>query len=192
LVRLVGLRRLTLLAFYLAWQVAVCTNDVVDADLDAVANPERPIPSGQHYGQPHGLSERGVLAVRDRRRLSRRAPVLFALLAFTAAYWVYSMPPLRLKRWPVINPFLVALACLAATAAGFFQAAPGMPWATLPLRVVVMILIGFTLAANVKDVKDIAGDRQEGILTLPVLAGRTAAACGWWPAWSACRFGWCR
>lgn len=39
-----------------------------------------------------------------------------------------------------------------------------MKWALLLLAI-------FTLAANVKDIKDIAGDREAGILTLPVIFG---------------------
>jgi chlorophyll synthase len=156
---------------YAAWMFAVGMNDIVDSSLDKAANPARPLPSGEVTGRR--LAEASVmflLAALLAGYLSG-PPVLFSVIVFTAAYWVYSMPPLRLKRWVGVNSLLVALACLAVVAAGYFVLSPGASLAAMPGRLAWLIVLAFGLAANVKDLKDIEGDRQEGIATVPVLLG---------------------
>lgn len=159
------------LAFYAAWMFAVGMNDIVDQSLDQTASPSRPLPSGRVTGAR--LAEVSVifLLVALLAGYLSGPPVLFMVIVFTAAYWVYSVPPLRLKRWVGLNSLLVALACLAATAAGYFILNPAAPLAEMPGRLAWLIVLAFALAANAKDLKDIEGDRQEGIATVPVLLG---------------------
>ena len=79
------------------------------------------------------------------------------------------MPPLRLKRVPVLSSFLIAVACLVTILAGFFFASADKKIQTFPIFASMGILVLFTLEANFKDMKDIEGDERDGVLTLPVL-----------------------
>lgn len=160
-----------LLSFYAAWMFAVCSNDLADWRLDAIANPKRPLPSGLITAEEMASVGRFFLIVSLLGGWLLGPPVMFAVMGFTAAYWVYSMPPLRLKRWPMLNSFLVSLACLSAALAGFFLTSPGAALSEFPGRLALLLVIAFTLSSNVKDLKDVEGDRTEGINTIPVLLG---------------------
>lgn len=144
-------------------------NDYYDVDVDAVNDPERPIPSG---------------------RISRRGARTVAVVAFALALGitVLLLPPLavligvvnlallvgyssHLKRTPLLGN--VAVAYLTGSAFLFGGAAVGALAATA-------VLFGLAALATlgreiVKDVEDIAGDREMGAATLPVRAGERPA-----------------
>lgn len=171
------------LAVLALWLSSVFLNDVYDLEGDRLSNPERPI-------------GRGALSRKEGIGLALGFAAL-SLIAATTLYWgavalllaalgisvVYSMPPLRLKRYPLISTGLIAVGSLLMIALGFSL----FGHATMrlighvthdvlkhfPERVVAMVLVCFTLSFNTKDLKDIAGDRLSGNYTLPVLLGIT-------------------
>ncbi len=99
-----GLDIVTLLVAFLtitsAWIFAVATNDLCDEDIDAVSNSERPLITGSLQGG----DMRDVALVSGLMTLLGGCALgsysLFFILVFSAAYYVYSVPPLRLKRVP--------------------------------------------------------------------------------------------
>lgn len=157
------------ISWYSAWMFAVHTNDITDVKTDSVSNPSRPITSKK-------------LDVIEMREISYIWLVLslfgsfsvgyctfFLNLVFTAAYYIYSVPPLRLKRVPILSSFLISIACLSTVLAGFFFLSISKVAITFPVMFAVGIVTIFTLAVNIRDLKDVAGDKTEGINTLPVL-----------------------
>jgi 4-hydroxybenzoate polyprenyltransferase len=90
-------------------------------------------------------------------------------------YFVYSMPPLRLKRVPILSKLLIAFNSLLLVMAGSMFISNGFK-VKLPLSIIYpLFLIGLTFVLNFIDIKDYDGDKRAGILTLPVLLGlRTA------------------
>jgi len=144
-------------------------NDYYDADIDAVNNPERPIPSG---------------------RLSRRGAALLALSFFVAALvlTVVFLPPLaigigvvnlvllvgyssHLKRMPLIGNVVVAY--LTGSAFLFGGAAvEGVEFTVILFALAALANLGREI---VKDVEDIEGDAEEGARTLPVVWGERRA-----------------
>ncbi len=96
----------------------------------------------------------------------------FMSLVYVASYYIYSSPPLRLRRFPIISSFLIGIAGLATILAGFFFVSTTKQVQTFPIFLAVGIIIMITLAINVKDMKDIEGDKANSILTLPILFGK--------------------
>jgi geranylgeranylglycerol-phosphate geranylgeranyltransferase len=146
-------------------------NDYYDAEIDAINNPERPIPSG---------------------RLSRRDAALLAVVFFVAALvlTVVFLPPLaigigvvnlvllvgyssHLKRMPLVGN--VAVAYLTGSAFVFGGAAvKGVEFTIVLFALAALANLGREI---VKDVEDIEGDAEEGARTLPVVwSGRSALA----------------
>jgi geranylgeranylglycerol-phosphate geranylgeranyltransferase len=144
-------------------------NDYYDAEIDAVNNPERPIPSG---------------------RLSRLGAAFLAVLLFLGALalTVLFLPPLavaigvfnlfllvgyssHLKRMPLVGN--VAVAYLTGSAFLFGGAAVG----GVEFAVVLFALAALTNLGReiVKDVEDLEGDSAEGARTLPVVYGERSA-----------------
>jgi 4-hydroxybenzoate polyprenyltransferase len=95
------------------------------------------------------------------------------ILLFIAFYFLYSVPPLRLKRFFPVSTVIIGIEALLAFLAGEFAFAKiGVP-TQLPQPLLWLIFLVFLLSSNIKDLKDFAGDKQTGVFTLPVLVGET-------------------
>ena len=93
-------------------------------------------------------------------------------VVFLSSYYIYSAPPLRLKQLPVISSFLISIAILVTIRSGFFFLSSDKKLLTFPLSMAMGIVLVFTMGVNVRDIKDIEGDRAEGVKTLTVVLGR--------------------
>lgn len=151
-------------------------NDWFDRHVDAINEPNRPIPSGRLPGRS-GL----VIAVAC-TVLSLVVAAALGRWAFGAAVfglllaWAYSAPPVRLKR----NGWWGNLACAACY--------EGLPWftaaaimaGTLPDWRIIAVAAAYSAGAHgimtLNDFKSVEGDRQTGVNSLPVLLGVERAA----------------
>ena len=156
-------------AYFCAWIFAVGVNDIVDIEIDRVSNPGRPLVMSTITEGEMRSANLFFLSWSFVGAFLVGYWALFAMMLFTAAYYVYSAPPLRLKRVPILATFLIALASLSAAAAGFYFASPIQLAAAFPGRLLLLVLVFFTLVTNVKDIKDVDGDRAAGIATIPTM-----------------------
>lgn len=154
------------------WMHAVHLNDITDIDIDKISNKERPLI--QESFDIETMKEVGILWLVIGLLGSWCAGFypFFMSLIYVAASYIYSSPPLRLRRFPLIPSFLIGIACLATVYAGFFFVSTHKEIYFFPPLLAVGIVIMVTLAINFKDIKDIEGDRASGILTLPILFGK--------------------
>jgi chlorophyll synthase len=156
-------------------------NDWFDRHVDAINEPDRPIPSGRIPGR-WGLAIAvfgSVLSLLVSALLGQAvaAATLFGL--FLA--WAYSMPPLRLKMSGWWGPLACAFAYEGLT---WFTGAAVMLGSVPPAPVLIIATLyaaGAFGIMTLNDFKAVEGDRQMGIASLPVTLGvRPAAlvACG--------------
>ena len=151
-------------------------NDWFDRDVDAINEPNRPIPSGRVPGR-WGL---GIAIVWT--AISLVFSTLLGLWVFWAALlglamsWAYSAPPLRLKKSGWLGPAAVALSYEGIT---WFTGAAVMTGG-LPSWPILFLAIAYSLGAHgimtLNDFKAVEGDRQMGIHSLPVQLGVENAA----------------
>ncbi len=151
-------------------------NDWCDRHVDAINEPDRPIPSGRMPGRwglwiALAMSGLAVLLAIPLGVWGLGATIL----AVTAA-WAYSAEPVRLKRSGWWGPGLVGL-CYE-----------GLPWFTgaavmsvgAPRWEVVLIALLYALGAHgimtLNDFKALEGDRETGVNSLPVTLGPERAA----------------
>lgn len=164
-----------LLAVLCAWLASVVINDIADQKIDSVTNPRRPLPSG--ILSPDRYSTIGMLffaaSIVLAFLVSTQAALL--LIAYQAIAWLYSAPPLRLKRFPLIATILAAVASLLVLFAGFIVFSSTKNIIDLPWPLYTFLFIAYTLALPIKDFKDIAGDAADKVFTLPVLLGEMHA-----------------
>jgi 4-hydroxybenzoate polyprenyltransferase len=148
---------------------AIVTNNVADIDIDRASNPRRPL--FEPGIDPRTYARTAWLFLVLTLSYACFAGVLgfLAIAFFTGSYYLYSAPPVRLKRVPVLSKLVIALNTLALMSAGYGIA--GGDVRALPASLVVFVLVAFTLAANFIDLKDYEGDKAAGIRTLPVLIG---------------------
>ncbi|MEN3288759.1 MAG: chlorophyll/bacteriochlorophyll a synthase [Bradyrhizobium sp.] len=151
-------------------------NDWFDRHVDALNEPERPIPSGRIPGRL-GLAIALVWTVASLCVASLLGTSGFAAAAFGLALaWAYSAPPFRLKQNGWWGNSAVGL-CYE-----------GLPWITAaaimtgqaPSWRTALVALLYSLGAHgimtLNDFKSIAGDRISGIRSLPVQLGAAAAA----------------
>lgn len=160
-----------LLAFYLSWAFAVCVNDVADEKIDEVSNKNRPLIENSLTHQNMRQTAFIFLVMSLLGGYISGYYAFFAILAYTALYYVYSAPPARFKLIPFFSTFIIGLCNLSAALAGFFLLSNSKILATFPTAAVAGIVIFYSLLPNFRDIKDIEGDTKERIITVPVLFG---------------------
>jgi 4-hydroxybenzoate polyprenyltransferase len=163
------------LAVAFAWLASVVVNDLFDVAIDRETNAWRPLPTETIDSPTYAtigflffffsLLFAGVVSF----------SALLLLLCYQAIAFLYSAPPLRLKRIPGLASLFSALAVLLVFFAGYVTVAPARDIAALPLPIVFLLLCAFAIALPLKDFKDITGDRRDGVLTIPVLFGEDRA-----------------
>jgi chlorophyll synthase len=171
---------LVLLGMVLAGPV-VCgmsqaANDWCDRHVDAINEPDRPIPSGRVPGR-WGLWVALMMSALALAMGLALGPWGFGATVFgVLAAWAYSAEPVRLKRSGVWGPGLVGL-CYE-----------GLPWFTgaavlaagAPAWEVVTVAALYAIGAHgimtLNDFKALEGDRIMGVNSLPVTLGPERAA----------------
>lgn len=151
-------------------------NDWCDRHVDAVNEPNRPIPSGRIPGR-WGLWIALAMSVLSLALGWFLGPWGFAATVVgVLAAWAYSAEPVRLKRSGWWGPGLVGL-CYE-----------GLPWFTgaavlsagVPSFEIVTIALLYAFGAHgimtLNDFKALEGDRQHGVRSLPVTLGPEVAA----------------
>jgi 4-hydroxybenzoate polyprenyltransferase len=158
-----------------AWLASVIGNDLSDVRIDAVTNPKRPLPlevlPKSHYRQI------GILFFAASILFSSIVSVkaMLFLLAYQAIAWIYSMPPLRLKRIPIVATALSAAAGISVLLSGYSVISPIPTITPIPFPLLVFLFICYAATIPLKDFKDIKGDRLDGVMTIPVLIGEEYA-----------------
>jgi 4-hydroxybenzoate polyprenyltransferase len=146
-------------------------NDIHDVKIDKISNSNRPLPSGLISESDIKNANLFFFIWGFLGGFLAGDYVLFAGIATFFIAHIYSVPPLRLRNYPIIATFLIALASLAAFAAGFYFASPDKTTRALPTAYIALIVLGLTLGENVKDIKDVEGDSAAGAYTIPTIFG---------------------
>lgn len=180
-VPLAGLWHLALIGIVLAGPLVCATsqavNDWYDREVDAINEPLRPIPSGRIPGRWGLYIAIGWTCVSLLVATALGPWGFAAAVAGLVLAWIYSAPPLRLKR----NGWLGCAACglsyegLAWVTGAAVMAGGAMP--PLPsLFLAALYSLGALGIMALNDFKAIVGDRQMGIRSLPVMLGPLRAA----------------
>ena len=165
-----------LLAGPLVCGTSQAVNDWYDRHVDAINEPDRPIPSGRIAGRW------GLYIAIIGTLLSLIMGALIGAWVFAATIlglvlaWIYSAPPLRLKMSGWWGPGAVALSYEGLT---WFTGAAVMLGAFPDARIIALILLysaGAHGIMTLNDFKAVEGDRQMGIASLPVTLGVDTAA----------------
>jgi len=151
-------------------------NDWYDRHVDAINEPNRPIPSGRIPGRWGLWIAIGWTIVSMLWALALGPWVFGAAVVGMVLAWIYSAPPLRLKQSGWWGPAACALSYEGIT---WFTGAAVM-LAALPNPQILIIAALYSFGAHgimvLNDFKAIEGDRQTGVRSLPVQLGVEKAA----------------
>jgi bacteriochlorophyll/chlorophyll synthetase len=165
-----------LLAGPLVCGTSQAVNDWFDRHVDAINEPDRPIPSGRIPGR-WGLYIAIIASLISAGVGWLLGPIVFAAALVGLAFaWAYSAPPFRFKANGMIGPLVCGLTYEGLS---WFTGAAVMLGA-MPSVEVVIILFMYSLGAHgimvLNDFKAVEGDRQAGLTSLPVTMGVEHAA----------------
>lgn len=155
-------------------------NDWFDRHVDAINEPNRPIPSGRIPGR-WGLWIAIFWSLASLVWAAVLGPWVLAAAALGVALsWAYSAPPVRLKRSGIWGPLSVGL---SYEGLAWFTGAAVMAQALPDARSIALAALYSGGAYGImvlNDFKAIEGDRQTGLKSLPATLGPHRAA------WIAC------
>jgi chlorophyll/bacteriochlorophyll a synthase len=165
-----------LLAGPLLTAMSQAVNDWYDRHVDAINEPNRPIPSGRIPGA-WGLYIAIAWTVLSLAVAALLGPwVLGAAAVGTILAWLYSAPPVRLKQSGWWGPAAVAVSYEGLP---WFTGAAVMVAAFPDWRIVTLVLL-YSIGAHgimtLNDFKAVEGDRKMGIASLPAVLGVDKAA----------------
>lgn len=159
---------------FFIWLYSVVINDIYDFEIDKLS------PANQKR-----ILVQRVMDVDEYKNLG----FVFLFLANLAAFilgpvfltlslilsclssFVYSVPPLRARRFPFLGHFVIGLCALCAVFLGFAIFAKDQSLTQFPPKFAFLIPFFFMLATHIKDIKDRQADKTCGIITLPTLFG---------------------
>lgn len=165
-----------LLAGPLVCGTSQAVNDWFDRHVDAINEPQRPIPSGRIPGR-WGLYIAIIATLVSASVGWLLGPLVFAAALVGLAFaWAYSAPPLRFKANGLLGPLVCGLTYEGLS---WFTGATVMLGAA-PTVENGIILFMYSLGAHgimvLNDFKAVEGDRQAGLTSLPVTMGVAEAA----------------
>ena len=152
---------------------SIISNNFADYNIDKVSNSERPLFKENLSKKDYLIF--GLISL----FLSLISASLLGYFGFLSiflligSYFIYSMPPIRLKRIPIFSKITISLNSLFLSFLGFsffLRNTDIIHLTSFPTEYIIFFLL-FSLAANFIDIKDYEGDKKEGIKTLPVLLG---------------------
>lgn len=165
-----------ILAGPLLCAMSQAVNDWYDRHVDAINEPNRPIPSGRVPGR-WGLYIAIGWTVLSLLVAALLGPWVFgAAVLGTILAWLYSAPPFRLKQNGWLGNSAVGVSYVGLP---WFTGAAVMAAAFPDWRIVTLALL-YSIGAHgimtLNDFKSVDGDRQMGVRSLPAVLGTDAAA----------------
>lgn len=164
---------LALFGIFFGILFSIFMNNIADYDIDLISNPDRPLTK---KNIEIGLYKKLAILFLF-LSLFYTALVNFTVFSLTVLfignYFIYSMPPLRLKRITFFSKLTIAINSLAMALLGYFLIKGTLQ--NFPAILYPLFLVGITATANFIDLKDYEGDKHANIKTLPVLLGQKVA-----------------
>lgn len=161
-----------LLAVLFAWLASVVSNDIEDKNTDALTpNKNRPFVKEIFSLEEYKTLGWILFAASIFFSAIVNFKIALLLLVYQAIAWIYSCPPIKLKRFVFVSTFVSALALLMVFFSGFILVSPDQSIKTVPASIISLFIFGCVFILPIKDFKDIIGDKKEGNRTIPVLFG---------------------
>ncbi len=159
------------LSFIFAGLFCIWENDEVDEEIDKISNKNRPLPKGEVSREEWSLMKYVFLGISLFFAFLGGLYLFLLDIIFISIYHIYSAPPLRLKRIPFLSSFLIALNAVVVVLIGYFTSSKAQNLLEFPKQILFFVLIAFFLVENIKNIKDIKGDLENGIKTIPNILG---------------------
>jgi len=153
------------------WIYSMTINDQNDVAIDVISNQNRLIPKKIFTVEEFKYINFLALFFAALGTLIAGYPFFMLAFACVTLSILYSTPPFRLRNFPIVAPGIMAFGTLLIVMLGFALFATSGTLNEFPINFFVLILAVTTLVMNLKDIKDVAGDKPNGIMTIPTIFG---------------------
>ena len=153
-------------AIFLSFESAVIFNDIYDYNVDCVSNPNRPLVTKTIPFDEFKLMGGVFLVLALMIAISINPTFFMLVLVYNLAAFLYSAPPVRLRKYIGVSNLLLAFIFLLTFYAGTTVIIPNFMLANVPSHISIGLLVCFFLALTIKDIKDTKGDKADNIQTL--------------------------
>jgi len=159
------------LTLALGFQGAAAINDFFDIESDNLTRSRNPLTQGldKNY-YLYWTAFIICLALGLSLLLNYVSFLIMSALIFLSI--LYSVPPVRLKRIPIVSSFILAVATVFSMTLGFSLLTGNRALNLMPSTILIPTLIGITLGFCAKDIRDVKGDRTSHVITIPVFFSR--------------------
>ena len=154
---------LGMISVFFAWQFDLIVNDIFDVEIDNVSNKERIFTQDMISRRTYLIL--GIVYIIIAIFIAFLLSILTVIFiaCFLLMGYVYSVPPLRLRRFAFQTVF-IGLGSFLCFHAGFFAHSNYILYNELIIS--ILIFIAFSLGTTVKDYKDFEGDKKENVATI--------------------------
>jgi 4-hydroxybenzoate polyprenyltransferase len=162
---------LLILSLAFGFQGAQVINDFFDIETDRITRQRNPLLKGMNNPPKADYLTWGLCLIILSLSLALiiNYPCFLLMLSYLLLSVIYSVPPVRLKRIPLVSTFILAVAVILAMAMGFSLLYEDRALSVMPKVILIPTLLAITFGFIAKDIQDLKGDRNTGVITLPVL-----------------------
>lgn len=147
----------------------IISNNVEDISIDRISNSNRPLVKNlieeKEYKSIGYIAL--VISLLASMLVNRSCFIFIGLII--GNYYIYSNPPFKLKRIPVLSKLIIGMNSAFMALLGYTVFGGNVM--TFPAEFLFFLVICLGLSSNFIDIKDYEGDKSFGIKTLPVLLG---------------------
>lgn len=162
---------LAVVSFVCVGMFSICQNDIHDEAIDVISNKNRPLITKELSKDDLETASKIFLIFALLSAYASSLYVLFFTCLGLFIFFIYSNPPLRLKRFVMLSSGLISLACVSVVLEGFFLINSNKIITAFPFSLILAIIVFHLAFTNFRDLKDFEGDQAAGIKTIPVLLG---------------------
>lgn len=160
-----------LAALYFAFQHAVVMNDIEDFACDQLSNTNRPLVRGVIEREEFLAIGNVFLAFALLFAFWVSQMCFMTILLYVALAYIYSVPPFRMKRYLIFSVLILGAEAFLSFLLGQASFSPAGESLKINAAAGWLVFLMICLGESVKDLKDVEGDRADGVSTLPVLMG---------------------
>jgi len=152
------------------WAWGVFSNDLIDENSDRITNPGRPLAVGKLNRQEVKTLSIIFLIISYMSALAVGYAFFITVFLRSCLGYLYSFHPFRLKRIPILATFVLACASLTTIWGGYLLVKQNSIY-SFPVKVILLVLVAFSLGFSAKDIKDYEGDKKDNVKTILVIFG---------------------
>jgi 4-hydroxybenzoate polyprenyltransferase len=164
-----------LISIFCAWFYSVFINDIEDEKIDEVTNRERPLIKKIFLKEEYKDIALVPMFFSLLTAIVVGAKFFLIMVVYLLITWIYSCQPLRLKRLVFISSIVSASASLLFLFMGFIVFSADQSLIEFPWKIAAFLFVVYSFLIPIKDLKDIEGDKKNGVTTIPTLLGEEKA-----------------